>query len=162
MGLDDVAGEHHVLVRDVDDDVARGMGAAELDEVDPSAAEIHRHALPERRRRPGQAGNAFVPLEQSRKALEFAVPILLSAFGHHRARGLAHDHLLGGERRGPEDADCVVVRQRDMRDRLVRHATHALDHLLRQARRRLGLDHHHRVVADDDARIRIAFGGEGV
>ena len=42
--LDDVAGEHHVGVRHVGDDVAGRVGAADLAQLDAALAEVERHA----------------------------------------------------------------------------------------------------------------------
>ena len=48
-----------------------------------------------------------------------------------------------------------------MADRLVGHLAHLFDHLVGKPRRGLRLDDHHAVVADDDAGIGVALGGEG-
>ena len=64
--------------------------------------------------------------------------------------------------RRAEHAHRVVVAEHDVADRLVGDLPDALDHLLRHGGRRLGVDHHHAVVADDHARVRIALGGERV
>jgi hypothetical protein len=51
------------------------------------------------------------------------------------------------------------VRQRHVLDRLVGHRADVPDHVLRHHRRGLGVDHHHRVVTDDDAGVGVALGG---
>jgi hypothetical protein len=43
-------------------------------------------------------------------------------------------------------------------DRLVGDLADAPDHVLRHRRRGLGVDDHHRIVADDDAGVRVALG----
>ena len=75
-----------------------------------------------------------------------AVASLCRRLGHHVARGFGHDHLGRVEGRCPQHADGVVMGQHHMGNRLVGHAADAVDHLLRQARGRLRLDHHHAVV----------------
>ena len=60
--------------------------------------------------------------------------------------------------RRAEHAHRVVVRQHDVADRLVGDLADAADHVLRHHRRGLRVDHHHRVVADDDAGVRVALG----
>ncbi|MNT69480.1 hypothetical protein D3C72_2078050 [compost metagenome] len=47
-------------------------------------------------------------------------------------------------------------------DGLVRHLADAADHVLRHHRRGLGVDHHHRVVANDDAGVGVALGRVGI
>ena len=81
MVLDDVAGEHDVLVRQVHDDVAGRVRPSELHQVDPALAEVDRQPAGEGGCRPGQAGDALVALEQAREAAELAVPVLLPALG---------------------------------------------------------------------------------
>ena len=92
-----------------------------------------------------------MPLKQAGKALEFAVPILLPPLGHHVAGGFGHDDLLRAKGRGTQNPDRMVMRQDHMADRLVCHPPDTVDHLLRQTRGRLRLDHHNAVIADDDA-----------
>ena len=53
------------------------------------------------------------------------------------------------------------MRQHHMADRLVGHAADFFDHLIGHTRRRLGVDDHDAVIADDDPGIGIALGGEG-
>ena len=160
--LDDIAGEHHVLVGHVDHRVAGGMGAAQVHDVDPALAQVDGHRIAEGGGRVGQAGDALMPLEQAREALEFAVPVLLPPFHHHAARGVRHDDLLRTKGAGAQHSHRVVVGQRHVGDRLVGDRADAFDHLVGQARGRLRLDDHHAVVTDDDAGVRIALGGEGI
>ena len=159
--LDDVAGEHDLLVRHPDDRVAGGMGAADLLDLDLAVAEIDGHRIREGGGRPGQAGDALMALEQAGEALELAVPVLLAALDHHGAGLVRHDDLRVAEGAGAEHADRVVVGQDHMADRLVGDLADLGDDHLGQARGGLGLDDHDAVVADDDARIRVALGGEG-
>ena len=78
---------------------------------------------------------------------------------------LSHYHavrVLGASayfKEGAEHAHRVVVRQHDVLDRLVAHLADAADHVLRHRRRGLRVRHQHRVVADDDAGVRVALGG---
>src|SRR6185312_4758021 len=61
-----------------------------------------------------------------------------------------------------EHAHGMVMRQHDVFHRLVGDATDARKDVLRHHGRRLRVGNQHCVVADDDAGIRIAFGGVGV
>ena len=54
------------------------------------------------------------------------------------------------------------MRQHHIFDRLVGDGAHPLDHLVGHRRRRLRVEHDAAVVADDDSRIGIALGGEGI
>ena len=162
--LDDIAGEHDVLVRHVDDDIPGRMGAAQEAEVDAALAEEDAHLVGEGGRRPRQrrnVGDILVALEQAREAHELGLAVLGAALGDHRAGLVAHDDrrcLIGGR---AQHAHGVVVGQHQMADRLVGDFAHLLDHLAGQARGGLRLDDHDAVVADDDAGVRIALGGEG-
>jgi len=159
--FDDVAGEHHVFIRHVDDDVARGMRAAQMHQIDAAVAQIDRHIVGKGGGGVGQAGDGFVPLKQAGEALEFAVPVLLPAFHDHRAGGVAHDDLIGAVSRGPQHTHRVIVGQHHMADGFVGDAADLFDDLARQTRGGLCLHDHDAVVADDHAGVRVAFGGEG-
>jgi hypothetical protein len=54
------------------------------------------------------------------------------------------------------------VREQHVLDRLVRDLADAADDVGRHHGRGLRVQHHHRVVADDDAGVGVAFGGVGV
>jgi hypothetical protein len=54
------------------------------------------------------------------------------------------------------------VGEQDIFDRLVGDLGDARDHVIGHRRRRLRIDDHDAVVADDDAGIGIALGGVGV
>ena len=162
MSLDDIAGEHHVGIGHMDHCIARGMGAAKLEDIDPAVAKENAHAAIESGGGPSQAGDAFVPLEKARKALKLTVPVFLPAFGHHVAGRFGHDDLARAEGACPQHPHGVVMRQHDMGNRLVGHPTDAVDHLLRQTRGCLRLDNHDAFITDDDARVRVTLGGKGV
>jgi len=102
-----------------------------------------------------------VPFKQARKALELAVPILLSALGDHRARRIRHDDLIGSKGRCAENANRMIVGQNDVADRLVGNFADLFDDFVRKARGRLRLNDHHAVIANDHARVRITLSGEG-
>ena len=161
MILDDIAGEHHVFVRHMDHDIARRMGAAQMHQINAPVAQIDGHAFAEGRGGPCQPRYAFVAFEKARKALEFAVPVLLPALGHHGARHIAHNDLIRTIGRRPQHPDRMIMGQRQMGDRLVGHAADLFDDLMRQTRGRLRLHDHHAVVADDHTGIRVALGGKG-
>ena len=63
---------------------------------------------------------------------------------------------------GAEHAHRVVVAQHHVLDRLVGDFADAADDVGRHHRRGLGVGHQHRVVADDDAGVRVAFGRVGL
>ena len=56
----------------------------------------------------------------------------------------------------------MIVRQHDVFDRLASHLPHPRDHVLGHRRRRLRIDDHTAIVADNDARVGVAFGRIGV
>ena len=162
MVFDDVTGEHDVLIGHIDHRIPRRMGAAQLQDIDPALAEIDAHPAVKGGGGIGQAGDALVAFKQAGEAFKFAVPIFLAALGDHGAGFLGHDDLLRAKGRCPQHAHGVVVGQHHMADRFVGDRADAFDDLIRQTRGRLRFDDHHAVVADDDARVRIALGGEGV
>ena len=159
--LDDVAGEHDLLVRHPDHRVPGGVRAAQMHDVDAAVAEIDAHAVGEGSRRPSQARYLLVALEEAGEAGELAVPVLLAALGDHGAGRVRHDDLARAVGGGAEHAHGVVVGEDEVSDGLVCDPPHLLDHHARKARRGLRLDDHHAVVADDDAGVRIALGREG-
>ena len=69
--------------------------------------------------------------------------------------------MFGAVGRSAQHAHGVVVAERDVFDGLVRHLADAADHVLRHDGRGLGVDHHDRIIANDDAGVRVAFGGIG-
>ena len=111
---------------------------------------------------PGQPGDRLRAAKQAREAADLARHVLLAALADEAERAPAGDDLLGLVGGGAQHAHRVIVRQHDVLDRLRGHATDAPDHLARHERRGLRVDHHHAVVADDHAGVRIALGGEGV
>ena len=161
MVFDDVAGEHDLLVRDKGDDVAGGVSAAKEHQLHTALAEMKRHLLAEGLGRPGQAGDAFMPFEQAREARELAVPVLLPALVDHGMAGFRGDDLRRVIGRGAQHAHRMIVREHNMLDRLVGDGADLLDHHVGKPRRRLRVDDHDAVVADNDAGIGVALGGKG-
>ena len=157
--LDQVAAEEDLLLRQPGDGVALGVAAAELHQPDFELAEPDRHLALEGERRPGQAGDRLDGAEQAREALDLALHVGRAALDDQVARVLAGDDLARAVRARAEHAHRVVVAHDDVLDRLVGDFADVADDVLRHHRRRLGVDHHHRVVADDDAGVRIALGG---
>src|SRR5690606_35303780 len=74
----------------------------------------------------------------------------------------AGDDFLGAVGRSTQHAHGMIVRQQDVLDGLVGHFFDAADDILRHDRCGLGIDDHDGFVADDDARVGIAFGRVGV
>ena len=107
--------------------------------------------------RPGIVSAAWNRRESAALGLE----VLLAALDDHVVRRLADDVLraVGGR---PEHAHRVVVRQHDVLDRLVGDGADLPLTSRAITRRRLGVDDHHRVVADHDPGVRIAFRRERV
>jgi hypothetical protein len=109
---------------------------------------------------PGQARrHGFDGAEQAREAADLAGLVLLAALDDQVVGVAAGDDVLGLVARGPEHAHRVVVAHHHVLDRLVRHFADAAHHVLRHHRRGLGVDHHHRVVADDHAGVGVALRG---
>ena len=100
--------------------------------------------------------------KQPREALDFAFHVLFAALDDEVVGVAAGDDVLGLVPGGAQNAHRVVVRQRHVADRLVGDFADAPDDVLRHDRRGLRVDHHHRVVADDDAGVRVAFRRVGV
>ena len=90
------------------------------------------------------------------------IHVLLAALDDQGPRRVGGENVGAGIGRRAEHAHGVIMAEQHEFDRLVGDLLHPLDHLARHHRRRLGVDHHHAVVADDDPGIGIAFGGEGV
>ena len=160
--FDDVAGEHDVLIRHIDHRIPCRMGATQLHNIDPAFAQIDAHPPVEGGGGPCQARDAFMAFEQTRETVELAVPVFLTPLCDHRAGLFGHDDLLRAKCRRPQHAYGVVVGQHHMADRFVGDRADAFNDLIRQTRCGLRFDDHHAVVADDDARVRIALGGKGV
>ncbi len=161
--LDQVAAEQDLLLRQPGHRVALGVAAAELQQLHFQLAEPQRHLAGEGQGRPGQARrHALDVAEQAREAADLAGLVLLAALDDQVVGVLAGDDLLRLVSRGAEHAHRVVVRQQHVLDRLVGHLADATDHVLRHHRRGLGVEHQHRVVADDHAGVGVALGGVGV
>ena len=86
-----------------------------------------------------------MPVKKTREALEFTVPILLTALHHHGAGHVAHDDLIRIKGRGPQHAHRMIMGQHHVGDRLVRHFPDPPDEVLPVAGE-LGID-------QDDARL---------
>ena len=160
--LDEIAAEQRALLGQPDDRIALGMAAAGMDDVDLQLAQPQGHAVAEGDGGPGQPWNGLSCLEEARKALQLGLVVLCATLDDHVARGLAANDVLGTVAAGTQHAHGVIVREHHVLDGLVGNGADALDNLLRHLRRRLGVDHHHRVVADHDARVGIALRREGV
>ena len=116
----------------------------------------------ERHGRPGEAGDALGGAEQAREAAVLGIPVLLAALGDHGTAGVRGQDLLRLVGRGAEHAHGMIVRQHDVLDGLVGDLrTRSMTQAGHQ-RRRLGVDDDDAVVADDDAAVGVALGGEGV
>jgi hypothetical protein len=161
--LDQVAGEQDALLRQPDHRVALGVAAAELQQLHFQLAQPQRHLAGEGEGRPGQPGrHALDVAEQTREAADLAGLVLLATLLDHRQRVLAGDDVLGGIGARAEHPHRVVVAEHHVLDRLVGHLADAADDVLRHHRGGLGVDDHHRVVADHDAGVGVALGGVGV
>jgi hypothetical protein len=113
-------------------------------------------------RRPGQAGHRLHRAEQPWKALDLALHVRLAALDDEFVGVAAGNDVLRLVPRRAEHAHRVIVREGDVLDRLVGHCADVADHVLRHHRRCLRVDHHHGIVADHDAGVRIALGGIGI
>ncbi len=125
-------------------------------------AEEQGHFLFEHERRPRQARHRFDAGEETRETFDFRLHVRFATLDDHLVRAAARDHLLRAFfeiRRCAEHAHGVVVRQHDVFDRFVGNAADLCDEVLRHGRRGGGVDDQHAVVADDHARVRIAFSG---
>ncbi|MNT43948.1 hypothetical protein D3C72_1804450 [compost metagenome] len=138
------------------------MATAQLQDLHLQLAQPQGHLAGEGDGGPGHAcGHALDVLEQAWKAADLAGLVLLATLHDEVVGVLAGNDVLGAIGRCPQHAHRMVVAQRHIADGLVGHLADAADHVLRHHGRGLGVDHHHRVVADDDAGVRIAFGGVG-
>ena len=160
--LDQIAAEQRALLGQPDDGVALGVPAAGMDDVDLQLAQPDRQAIVEGDGGPGQPGDGLDRLEQAREALNLGLVVLCAALDDHLARRLAADDVLRLVGGGAQHAHGMIVRQHDVLDRLVGDAADALDHALRHLGRRLGVDHHDRVVAHHDTGVGIPFRREGI
>ncbi len=161
--LDQVAGQQHALLRQPHDGVTFGVATAKLQDLHFELAEPQRHLAGEGERRPCEAsGNAFDVTKQARKAADLARLILLAAFDDQVVGVLAGDNLLRLIGARAEHAHGVIVREHDVLDRYVGDFADAADDIRRHRRRGLRVGDQHRIVADDDAGIRIALGGVSV
>jgi 2-oxoacid:acceptor oxidoreductase alpha subunit len=130
----------------------------ELHQLHFELAEPQRHLAAERHRRPRQPGHALDGAKEPRKALDLALHVLRATLDDQIVRVLARDDLARRIAGCAEHAHRVVVRQHDVRDRLVGDAADPAEHVLGHHRRRLRIGDQHDVVADDDPGIGIAFG----
>ena len=163
--LDQVARETDALRRNPDHAVAARVAIAQMHHAHLQRAQPDRQLAFEHEGGPGQAGDRFGRAEQARKTADLRVHVGLAALDDQLVGATAGDdggRAFGGEGGRAQHAHRVVVRQGDMADRLVGDAANRADQVLRHGRRGRGVDHHHAVVADDDARIRIAVGDVGI
>ena len=160
--FNDVTGKHHVLIRYVNHSIPRRMRPAHLQDIYPALAQIDAHSAIKGRGGPGEARNTFMALKQPWKALKFAIPIFLTALGNHGPCFFRHDNLPSAVSRCAKHAHRVVMGQHQMADWLIRYGAHAIDDFLRQAWCCLSFDNHNAVVADDNPRVWITFGGKRI
>ena len=161
--LDQVAGEEDLLFRQPGDGVALRVPAAELQQLHLQPAQPDAHRALEGDRRPGQSGgHRFDIAEQAREAADLAGLVLLAALDDEVVGVAAGDHLLRRIGGGAQHPDRVVMAEHHVLDRLVGDLADAADDVLRHHRRGLGVDDHHRVVANDDPGVGIALGRVGV
>nr|CUV37188.1 protein of unknown function [Ralstonia solanacearum]CUV42137.1 protein of unknown function [Ralstonia solanacearum]CUV60399.1 protein of unknown function [Ralstonia solanacearum] len=163
--FDQVAREQHLLRRNPHHRVALGVSRAQVQDLHFQLAEEQRQFALEHQRRPGQAGHGLDAGEQAREALDLRLHVGLAALDDHLVRAAAGDDVLralGKVGRRAQHPHRVVVRQYDVLDRLVGDGADAGDQVLRHRRRGGGVDDQHRIVADDDARVRVALGGVGI
>ena len=161
--LDQVAREQDLLLGQPGDGVALGVAAAHLQQLHLELAEpdAHRplnvmvgHVMP--------AGTLSTLRNRRGKRADLARLVGLAALDDQVVGVAAGDDVLGLVARCTQHAHRVVVAEHDVLDRLVGHGADVADHVLRHHRRGLGVDHHHRIVADDDAGVGVALGGVGV
>ena len=160
--LHQVAGEKYPLLWQPYHGVALGVPTAELHDLDLELAEPQRQVFFEHQRRPCQAGNRLDCTKKPRKPLDLAFHVGLAALDDQVIGIAAGDDVFGLVPGCAENPHRVVVREHDVFDRLARHLADAPNDVLGHDRCGLGIDHHHRVIADDDAGVRVAFRGEGI
>ena len=154
--LDQVAREQHPFLRQPDHRVALGVAAAELHDVDrslPSQGQSRRSNTASAMSGPAPIRRHGTVAGSARS--RFSCPPRPARRSGRRCRGW-HDVLAALTRRA-EHAHRVVVRQHDVpiglsvTSRMRRITSAPCTGCLR-------VDHHHRVIADDDAGVGIAFG----
>ena len=100
-------------------------------------------------------------MEQARKATNLARLVLFATLHDQVVGVLAGNNVFCAVGRRTQHAHGMVVAQHHIFDGLVGDLTNTADHVLRHHRRGLGVNHHHRVIADHDARVGVALGGVG-
>ena len=167
--LDQVAAEQDLLGLHPGNRVAACMACARVPDIDTDATQIQadtavsaRLAVTEHQGRPGQSGHAVSTSEQTREAVHFALHVLGTAFDNQVVRALAGDDFSGtfGQiSTRTQHTNRMVVGQQHVLDRLVADLTDTRNQVLRHQRRGGGVAHQYVFVADDHARIRVAFSG---
>ena len=160
--LDEVAGEQHLIPRQPHYGVTFGVSPANLHDANLEFSEPQRQLLAEHNRRPGEARDRLHRAKQPRKPLDLTLHIRRPTLDDELVRVLAGDDVFGLVGARTEHAHRVVMRQDHVLDRLVRHFANPSDHILGHDGRRLRVDHHHGIVSNDDARVRVALGGVGI
>ncbi len=161
--LHEIAAEKDLLLRQPGHGVALGVTTAELQQLHLQLAQPQRHLAGEGDGGPGQSRrHALDTAEQAREAADLAGLVLLAALDDQVVGVLAGEDLLRLVGAGAEHPHRVVVREQHVLDRLVGHLADAADDVLRHHRRGLGVEHQHRVVADDHAGVGVTLGGVGI
>ena len=164
IGFDQVAREQHFFRRHPHHRVATGVASAGVHDFDFELAHPQGHLVLEHQGRPRQAGDGVKVVEQARKALVLGLHVLRAALDNHFVSALAGNDFLHASvfvARSAQHAHRVVVRQHHVFDGLVSHFTNFGDQALRHHRRGQCIANQHRVVANDDAGVRVALGGVG-
>jgi hypothetical protein len=126
------------------------------------AAELDRHLVAERLRRPRQPGNRVRLLEQSGHSAELGRPVLLAALGDQRPRVVMRDDHVRLERARPKHPHRVIVRQNQVPHRFVSVLAEFRQPLTRGDRRRQRLETDDEILAFDGPDIGVTLGGQRV
>ena len=157
--FNEVAAKQDFLLRQPRDGVTLRTASSELHDLDFELTEPERHLSFEGHRGPCETGNRLDRPKQSWEALDLALHVRFSTLDNQVIGILTGDDVFRLVGRGPEYPDGVVMREQHILDRLVRDLPDATNHVLRHDGRCLRVRHKHRVVADDDAGVWIAFCG---
>jgi len=163
LRLDQVAGEQDSLIGQPDHDVALGMAAADVQQLHRAAsAQVDDVALLEGDGRMREAAYRLDAGEQARHAARLRLEVGLAALVDQLGGPPVRDDLLGAERGGPKGAHRVVVRQRQVADRLGGVLPQLVEPDPRHQRRGARLDRQDAILAFDGAHVRVTLGGVGV
>lgn len=160
--LHQVAGVQDFLVRQPGNGVALRVAASGIPDFDALIAQVHGQLAVKHDIGPRQPLDAFVPLEQPREAAKLAFPVLLASFHDQLMGTLAGDDVFRPIGRRTQHTHRVVMGEHDVPDGLVGHRANFIDDLLGHLWRRLGVEYHDGVVADDHAGVGVTLGREGI